>query len=235
MNKTKTALITGASRGLGFALAEELALKGWQLLIDGRSAGDLLKARQWLTNLTDVIAVAGDVCDEVHLIELGEILERNHWSLDLVVNNASTLGLSPLRPLLEYPVENLHRVIHTNMIAPVSLVQKIRPFLKPDARIVNVSSDAGKEIYENWGAYGGSKAGLEHLTATLAKENPDFLIYAFDPGDMRTDMHQLAYPGEDISDRPLPGEHAVPALLQLIEGNFPSGRYTISSLKQVAA
>jgi len=129
-------------------------------------------------------------------------------------------------------VEDLHTVFHTNLIAPLSLLQKIKPFLTEKAVIINVSSDAAKEAYERWGAYGGSKAGLDHLTAILGKEYPAWRFYSFDPGDMRTDMQQAAFPGEDISDRPLPEEKAVPACIELITGEFSSGRYTVELLKR---
>ena len=238
MTTNKTALITGASKGLGYYLAESLALQGWKLLINARNSRELLAAKKRITPITRVIALAGDVTDEIHLLELAGALETHKWQLDLVVNNASRLGVIPLtsrgsslKPLLKHPVENLHRIFHTNMIAPISLLQKVQPYLNPQARIINVSSDAGVEAYENWGAYGGSKAGLDHLTAILGKENPQYYFYSFDPGDMRTDMHQAAFPGEDISDRPFPTEHAVPAMLQLIEGAFPSGRYTVQTLE----
>lgn len=231
MTFKKTALITGASKGFGFFLAESLAKKGWNLLINARSAHELLKARNKLTDLTEVIAIAGDVRDEIHLLQLAEALKKNQWRLDLVVNNASALG-GPLQNLLDYSIDTLHVVFHTNMIAPISLLQKIKPYFQANVKIINVSSDAGVEAYETWGAYGGSKAGLDHMTAILAKENSDYNVYSFDPGDMRTDMHQSAFPGVDISDRPLPTDHAVPAILQLIEGDFPSGRYTSSSLKE---
>lgn len=231
--KHKTAIITGASKGLGYALAESLAQKGWTLLITGRNASRLLEAKKKLSVFTTVRAISGDVRDEVHLLEIADYLSQNSWSLDLVVNNASSLGVSPMTNLLDHPIEAMHTVLHTNMIAPISLLQKIRSFLTSDARIINVSSDAGKEIYETWGVYGGSKAGLDFMTAILAKEDPQRLYFAFDPGDMRTDMHQYAFPGEDISDRPLPVEFAVPALLDLIEGDHPSGRYTAQSVLEV--
>ena len=233
MTSQKTALITGASKGLGFALAESLAKKGWQLVINARNASQLINAKKTLSGLTETVAIAGDVRDEIHLLELAEALERNKWNLDALVNNASALGLSPLQPLLDHPVDNLHMVFHTNLIAPISLLQKVRPFLSAGSKIINISSDAGAEAYATWGAYGGSKAGLDHMTAILARENPIYSFYAFDPGDMRTDMHQAAYPADDISDRPLPGDYAVPALLQLIDGSFPSGRYTTQILKKL--
>lgn len=232
MTHIKTALITGASKGLGFSLAETLAHKGWHLLINARNPEQLFTAKKHLEQFTKVVAIAGDVRDEIHLLELAEALEKNRWKLDLVVNNASALGLSPMPNLLDHPVDNLHIVFHTNMIAPISLLQKVRPYLNTNAKIINVSSDAGAEAYETWGAYGGSKAGLDHMTAILGKENPAYSFYAFDPGDMRTDMHQAAFPKEDISDRPLPAEQAVPAMIQLIENNFPGGRYTTQLLKK---
>jgi len=231
MAKKKTALITGASKGLGYSLAEELARAGWNLLINARNTKQLLAAKNHLEQFTDVIAISGDVRDELHLLQLAEALELNQWQLDLVVNNASALGVSPMPPLLSHPIDDLHVIFHTNMIAPVSLLQKVKPYLNINAIIINVSSDAGAEAYENWGAYGGSKAGLDHMTAILAKEYPAYRFYSFDPGDMRTEMHQAAFPGQDISDRPLPIEQAVPALTQLIKSGLPSGRYTTSILK----
>lgn len=234
MKENKTVLITGASKGLGYALAECLAKEGWNLLINARDTTALVAANKRLAEFTKVIAIAGDVRDEIHLLELAEALKKNQWHLDLLVNNVSALGVSPLNPLLDHPVENLHTVFHTNMIAPVSLLQKVRPYFNKNAKIINVSSDAAKEAYETWGAYGGSKAGLEHMTAILGKENPEYYFYAFDPGDMQTDMHQSAFPDDDISDRPFPAELAVPAMFQLIEGNLPSGRYTIYSFEKQA-
>ncbi|MEP6597293.1 MAG: SDR family oxidoreductase [Ginsengibacter sp.] len=231
MTKKKTALVTGASKGLGYSLAEELAHNGWNLLINARNAKQLLAAKNRLEQFTDVVAISGDVRDEIHLLQLAEALESNQWQLDLVVNNASALGVSPMPPLLSHPVNDLHVIFHTNMIAPISLLQKVKSYLKVNATIINVSSDAGAEAYENWGAYGGSKAGLDHMTAILAKEYPAYRFYAFDPGDMRTEMHQAAFPGQDISERPLPEEHAVPAMIQLINNEHPSGRYTTSILK----
>lgn len=230
MAHSKTALITGASRGLGLALAYALAEKGWQLLINGRRADQLLKARNELSKLTEVIAISGDVRDEIHLLQLQEALIQHDWSLDLVVNNASNLGASPLLPLMSHSVDALHRVFHTNIIAPLSLLQKIANQFSPHPVIVNISSDAASEAYPNWGAYGSSKAGLDHLTAILAAENPQWSVYSFDPGDMRTDMHQAAFVGEDISDRPLPDDAAVPAFCRLLNARPPSGRYTLAAL-----
>jgi NAD(P)-dependent dehydrogenase (short-subunit alcohol dehydrogenase family) len=232
MENIKTAVITGGSEGLGFVLAKHLSTRGWNILINGRNANTLFNAKKELQKFTNVIALSGDVRDEVHLIEIAEAINNKNWKINLLVNNASTLGALPMPRLLDHPVEELHRVFHTNIIAPVSLLQKLNPFLASGAAIVNISSDAGAEAYENWGAYGSSKAGLDHLTAILAKEYPVHHFYAFDPGDMRTRMHQDAFPGENISDRPLPEEKALPAFMQLIETNYPSGRYTTSILKE---
>lgn len=230
MQTKKIALITGASQGFGFALAQELAKSGWQLLINGRNAERLLSAYRELKELTDVVAISGDVRDEIHLLQLRDALKDQDWKLDVVVNNASALGTSPLSNLLEHPVDNLHELYHTNIIAPLSLLQKVKGYLKPDAKIINLSSDAAVEAYAGWGAYSSSKAALDHLSAILAKEEPALSIYAFDPGDMRTSMHQTAFPGEDISDRPLPNELAVPAVLRLIEEEHASGRYAAGQL-----
>lgn len=226
MTNQKTALITGASRGLGFVLAQALADKGWQLVINGRNAQRLLDAYNQLRQKTEVTAISGDVRDEIHLLQLEEALIQRDWQLDLVVNNASLLGVSPLVKLLDHPVDNLHQLFHTNIIAPISLLQKLQTHLKKGSTIINISSDAAQAAYETWGAYSGSKAAMDHMSRILAKENPDLFIYAFDPGDMRTDMHQAAFPGQDISDRPLPQDKALPALLGLLEKQPTSGRYT---------
>ena len=230
MKNRKTALITGASQGFGLALAQVLAKKGWHLLINGRNAERLLQAQQQLTELTEVVAISGDVRDEIHLLQLRDALRERNWTLNLVVNNASALGVSPLAQLLDHPVDNLHQVYHTNIIAPLSLLQKVRPFLTENTQIINLSSDAAAEAYSGWGAYGSSKAALDHLSAILVAEQPQWKVYAFDPGDMRTQMHQAAFPGEDISDRPLPQEQAVPAALHLINEQPASGRYTANKI-----
>ena len=226
----KTALITGASRGLGKALATHLAERGWRLLLTARHARPLYEVQQTLRRLTTVEAVAGDVIDEIHLLQLPERAAA-FGGLDLVVNNASTLGASPQPLLLDYSIDVIHTIFHTNVIAPLSLLQKLRSQLKADARIINVSSDAAVAAYAGWGGYGASKAALDHLSAILAAENPLWHVYWVDPGDMRTQMHQEAFPGEDISDRPLPAS-VLPAFDLLIEGNRPSGRYIASQLLQ---
>jgi NAD(P)-dependent dehydrogenase (short-subunit alcohol dehydrogenase family) len=225
---TRTALITGASRGLGLALARQLAKDGWQLIIDARGADALEAARQELKRHTNVIALAGDVTDAAHRVVLAKAAEAL-GGLDALVNNASMLGPSPQPLLLEYPLKVLEHVYRTNVIAPLALIQTVRPFLKPGARILNITSDAGVEGYEGWGGYGSSKAALEQLSHILAAENTGWRVYWVDPGDMRTQMQQEAFPGEDISDRPLP-ETSVPGLIELLTEDRPSGRYMARSL-----
>jgi NAD(P)-dependent dehydrogenase (short-subunit alcohol dehydrogenase family) len=223
MNTERTALITGASRGLGLALAKGLAVRRWRLLIDARDARALDAARRELAQHTDVTAIAGDVTDAAHRRALS-VAARAAGGLDAVVNNAGALGPSPMPSLLDYPLDALADLLRANVIAPLGVVQAMRDQLKPDARIVNITSDAAVEPYAGWGGYGSSKAALEQLSAILAAENPAWRAYWVDPGDMRTQMHQDAFPGEDISDRPLP-EASVPGLIELLEGDYPSGRY----------
>ena len=224
----RTALITGASRGLGLAVAWRLARDRWSLIIDARGAEALEAARVELAEFSEVVAIPGDVTDGGHRRALAEAA-RDAGGLDVLVNNASILGPSPQPYLLDHPLDALEGVYRANTIAPLALIQAVRGELKPRARIVNITSDAGVEPYPGWGGYGPSKAGLEHLSAILAAENPSLRVYWVHPGDMRTQMHQEAFPGEDISDRPLPGE-SVPGLIELIEGNLPSGRYQARAL-----
>jgi NAD(P)-dependent dehydrogenase (short-subunit alcohol dehydrogenase family) len=224
----KTALITGASRGLGLALSRALAERGWRLVVDARGAEALEQARAELARLSSVTAIAGDVADDAHRRAL---VEAAGGRLDLLVNNASLLGPSPQPPLAEYPLDVLERVYRVNVLAPLALVQLALPLLAPEARILNITSDAAVEAYEGWGGYGSSKAALEQLTSVLAAERPDLRIYAVDPGDMNTQMQQEAFPGEDVSDRP-PPEESVPGLLALVEGELPSGRYGARELAE---
>ena len=228
---TKVALITGASRGLGLALASRLVREDWTLIVDARGERDLEAARAELAELSRVIAIPGDVTDEEHRRALAGAA-REAGGLDVLVNNASILGPSPQPALLDYPLETLEQVYRANTLAPLALIQAVRDELKPEARIVNVTSDAAVEPYEGWGGYGSSKAALEQLSAILAAENPDLRVYRVDPGDMRTRMQQEAFPGEDISDRP-PPEESVPGLMELLTGDLPSGRYEARALIHV--
>jgi len=221
-----TALITGASQGLGRATAHALAARGWTLIVDARREADLAEA---VRGLADVVAIAGDVTDTEHRAALGAAVDRL-GGLDVLINNASSLGPSPLPPLRDYRLSELRKVYETNVFAPLCLIQRLAgPLAAAGGAIVNVSSDAAVEAYQGWGGYGSPKAALDHLTAVLAVEEPALRVYAFDPGDMRTDMHQRAFPGEDISDRPEP-QTVVPALLRLLDERPPSGRYQASDL-----
>lgn len=229
----RTALITGASRGLGRALARGLAGRGWNLILTARDPARLATVRDELARETHVAAIAGDVTDAGHRAALA-VLARGHGGLDAIVNNAGALGPSPLPPLLEYPLDALQAVLEANVVAPLGMIQAVRDTLKPGACVLSITSDAAVNPYPGWGGYGASKAALEQLTAVLAVENPTLRVYWVDPGDLRTDMHQAAFPGQDISDRPLP-EARVPALIALLEGDLPSGRYAAASLSPVIA
>ncbi len=224
----RTALITGASRGLGLALARALAEDDWNLIIDARGEEALEGARSELSKKTSVIAIPGDVSDPGHRAALADAV-HDAGGLDALVNNASTLGPSPQPALLDYPLDVLEDVYRKNVISPLALVQALGPELKQGARIINVTSDAALEPYEGWGGYGSSKAALEQLSNILAAENPHLRVYRVDPGDMRTRMHQEAFPDEDISDRPLP-EESVPGFLRLLYADLPSGRYGAGEL-----
>jgi NAD(P)-dependent dehydrogenase (short-subunit alcohol dehydrogenase family)/catechol 2,3-dioxygenase-like lactoylglutathione lyase family enzyme len=230
MTTSPTILITGASRGLGLALARDLAQRGWTLLLTARGAEALEVARAELARSTRVVALAGDVTDSRRREALAEAA-RELGGLDAIVNNASALGTSPLPPLLDYDLDALEGVFRTNVVAPLALLQILRSELKPGARILNITSDAGVEAYPGWGGYGASKAALEQLSHVLAAEQPDWRVYWVDPGDMRTQMHQDAFPGEDISDRPLP-EVSAPGLAALLTGDLPSGRYQARDLPE---
>ncbi len=224
---TPVGIVTGASRGLGLALALALDQRGWRVIVDARDARALEEATDALEG---VVGVAGDVSDPEHR---GELVEAAGERIDLLVNNASLLGPSPQPALADYPLAELARVHEVNVLAPLALVQIVLPRLTAGAAIVNVSSDAAVEPYEGWGGYGSSKAALEQLTAILAAEQSGLRVYTVDPGDMRTQMQQDAFPGEDISDRS-PPEQSVPGLLTLIEGSLPSGRYRARELEAPA-
>lgn len=223
-----TALITGASRGLGLALAETLAERGWTLVLDARGAKALSRAAESLDPRATVHAVPGDVGDPAHRAAVAAAVAV-HAPLDLLVNNASALGPSPLPALADLDPGQLTSVLATNVVAPLALFQKVRAHLSLGAVVIDVSSDAAVEAYPGWGGYGASKAALDHVSAVLGVEHPDLHVYAFDPGDMRTRMHQDAFPGEDISDRPDPAT-VVPAVLRLLDQRPPSGRVRAADL-----
>lgn len=225
----RVAIITGASQGLGLALAKHLAGRQYALVIDARRPELLAAAEAELSQLTQVVAISGDVSDAEHRQHLVESA-RAIGPIDLLVNNASTLGASPLPTLDEIDADVLRSAFETNVVAPVGLYQLASPHLAPGAVIVNITSDAAVEGYPSWGGYGATKAALEHVGRVLAAERPDLRILSIDPGDMRTEMHQDAFPGEDISDRP-EADASVPGVVALIEGDQPSGRY---SAKDVA-
>jgi NAD(P)-dependent dehydrogenase (short-subunit alcohol dehydrogenase family) len=224
------AIITGASRGLGLALARALAQNEYSLVIDARRGADLEKVAAELSQATEVAALPGDVADPAHRSAL---IAAAGERIDVLVNNASVLGPSPQPALADYPLEAIERVYRVNVFAPLALIQLALPRLPDGGRILNITSDAAVEPYDGWGGYGSSKAALEQLTAILAAEHPSLKVYTVDPGDMRTRLHQDAFPGEDISDRP-PPEESVPGLLELIMNDLPSGRYRAPELRLVS-
>ena len=227
--KTRTAIVTGASRGLGLALTGALVDAGWRVVADGRDREALHRALAPFDRA--VTAVAGDVTDADHRAEL--VWEAG-GAIDLVVNNAGGLGPSPLPALDTVPLGELGALFETNVVAPLGLIQQAVPHLAPGAVIVNITSDASVEGYEGWGVYGTTKAALDQLGRVLAAEHPELRVLTIDPGDMRTRMHQDAFPGEDITDRPPPAE-SVPGLLELIEGELPSGRHRAADLVPAVA
>jgi NAD(P)-dependent dehydrogenase (short-subunit alcohol dehydrogenase family) len=223
------ALVTGASRGLGLALARSLAHDGWSLVLDARGADALEAVAAELSERTAVHAIPGDIADPWHRERLIAAAEEL-GGLDLLVNNASVLGPSPQPGLSDYPLTVLREVYEVNVLAPLGLVQSALPLLRrAQGTIVNVTSDAAREPYDGWGGYGSSKAALEQWSNILGAEEPDVRVYVFDPGDMRTQMHQDAFPGEDISDRP-PPESVVPSLRALLDERPASGRFQASEL-----
>jgi NAD(P)-dependent dehydrogenase (short-subunit alcohol dehydrogenase family) len=224
------AVVTGGSRGLGRALSAELVRRGWHVVIDGRDPTALAAAASALGDAA-LTAIPGDVSDPAHRHLIAAAVASS--GVDVLVNNASVLGPSPQPRLADYPLDAIQAVYAVNTFAPLALLQLLLPHLaRRHGRIVNISSDAAVEAYGGWGGYGSSKAALDHITAIVAVEHPDLSVYAFDPGDMRTDLQQEAFPAEDISDRPAP-ESAVPDLIRLITGSLPSGRYRVGELAGV--
>ena len=221
-------MVTGASRGLGRALAAGLAREGFDLVIDARDAAALDAAAGALRAAgANVTAVPGDVTDPAHRAALVAAASAR---LDLLVNNAGTLGASPLPALADYPPDELRAAFEVNVIAPVALTQLALPLLRTSGgAVLNITSDAAVEAYAGWGGYGAAKAALEQASNVLAAEEPTLRVWWADPGDLRTDMHQLAFPGEDISDRPEPAS-VVPAFVRLVTERLPSGRYRAAHL-----
>jgi NAD(P)-dependent dehydrogenase (short-subunit alcohol dehydrogenase family) len=223
------AIITGASRGLGFALAQGLAADGWQVVVDARGADELATAVKELDAGRRVVAVPGDVTDAAHRRALLDAADRL-GGLDLLVNNAGILGPSPQPPVGEFPLGALRDVYEVNVVAPLGLIQLALPALRASrGAVVSVTSDAAVEPYPGWGGYGSAKAAIEQASAVLAVEEPDLRVWWVDPGDLRTRMHQEAFPGQDIGDRPLPGT-VVPAFRRLLAEAPPSGRIRLADL-----
>ena len=221
------AIVTGASRGLGLAIAQGLAADGWDLVIDARGADALDAAKEVLPGR--VIALPGDITDPAHRAALVGAADEL-GGVDLVVNNAGILGPSPLPRLADYPLDDLREVLEVNVIGPLGIVQWALPGLRErGGAVVNITSDAAVEGYEGWGGYGAAKAAIEQASRVLAVEEPDVRVWWVDPGDLRTQMHQEAFPGEDISDRPLP-ETVVAAFLHLVRTRPESGRVRLADL-----
>jgi NAD(P)-dependent dehydrogenase (short-subunit alcohol dehydrogenase family) len=225
----KKALVTGASRGLGRALASGLAAAGYALVIDARNEQALRLAADGIRASVpgaDVTALPGDITDAAHRT----VLRATAGDIDLLVNNAGTLGAAPLPALADYPIEELRAAFEANVIAPVALTQLFLPALRErGGAVLNVTSDAAVEPYAGWGGYGAAKAAIEQASNVLAAEESAIRVWWVDPGDLRTEMHQAAFPGEDISDRPLP-ESVAPALVRLVVERLPSGRYRAAEL-----
>jgi NAD(P)-dependent dehydrogenase (short-subunit alcohol dehydrogenase family) len=219
---SETAIVTGGSRGLGLALVHALAERGWTVITDARDGKALHDAVAGLGHA--VVAVSGDITDPGHRAEL---VAAAGDSIDVVINNAGGLGPSPLPGLADYPLDELTELFTVNVVAPLGLIQEALPKLAADAVIIDITSDASVEAYAGWGGYGATKAALDHLGRVLGVERPDLRVLTIDPGDMRTQMHQDAFPREDISDRP-PPEQSVPGILALIDGDRPSGRYRLA-------
>lgn len=228
------AVITGASRGLGLALSRALAAEGWQLVLTARDERELSVVEAELAAVTKVSALAGSVVDDDHRERLARAAAALGGA-SLLVNNASTLngytpGGEPLPRLADFPLPGLLETFEVNVLGPIALTQLVLPQLRErTGAVLNISSDAAVEAYEGWGGYGASKAALDHASAVLAVEEAPVRVWAVDPGDMRTALYQEAFPGEDISDRPLP-ESVVPALLTLLHTRADSGRYRAAEL-----
>ncbi len=224
MSNRRTAIVTGGSRGLGHALVQGLADRGWNVVTDARDEASLRTA---VAQLDHVVGVAGDLTDAAHRLAVVEAAVALGGCVDLVVNNAGGLGPSPLPALADAPLTALADLFDVNVVAPLGLIQQVVPHLSSGAAVVGITSDAAVEAYEGWGVYGATKAALEQIGRVLAVERPDLRVLSVDPGDLRTAMHQAAFPGEDISDRPTP-ETVVPAFVALIDGPERAGRHRLA-------
>jgi short-subunit dehydrogenase len=237
MSTGEVAVVTGASRGLGFALSDELAGAGYSLIIDARGVAALAEAAAQLRTrhpAARVVAIPGDIADSAHRAELAGTA-ADLGGASLLVNNAGTLGRSPLPALADYPAGELLAAFDVNVVAPIALTQLLLPDLRRrGGAVLGITSDAAVEAYAGWGGYGAAKAALEQASNVLAAEETTIRVWWVDPGDLRTEMHQQAFPGEDISDRPLPAT-VTPAFLRLIRERMPSGRYRAAELQPAGA
>jgi NAD(P)-dependent dehydrogenase (short-subunit alcohol dehydrogenase family) len=230
MNTTNSvALITGASRGLGREIARLLARRKTRLVLTARGADALQNVADELQSLTEVAALPGDVADPAHVDRLVQLGLDRFGRIDVLINNASTIGPSPMPALDAYPLDALAEVFQVNTVAPLHLIQWVLPPMRARGSgvVVNVTSDAAVQAYPGWGGYGASKAALEHLSRTLAAEleGTGIRIYAVDPGDMNTQMHREAEPGVDLSHLPGP-EVSARAIVELVEhATAPFGRF----------
>ena len=229
MQRQRVILITGASRGLGREIARLLARQQARLILTARGAEALRQTEDELLALTDVVALAGDVADPDHVERLVRLGLDQYGRIDVLINNASTIGPSPMPTLDVYPLDDLAEVFRVNAIAPLHLIQRVLPSMRErgTGAIVNITSDAAVQAYPGWGGYGASKAALEHLSRVLAAEleGTGIRVYTVDPGDMNTQMHQEAEPGVDLSSLPGP-EVAAPAIVRLLtHETAPFGRF----------
>jgi len=224
----RVALISGSSQGLGLHIAQLYAQRGIDLILTARHAAPLEAARRELSHNTRVIALAGDVADAAHLTRLVSTGFDAFGRIDILINNASELGPSPMPELSQLDPGSFSRILDVNLVAPLRLIQLVVPTMRArgEGLIVNVTSDAGVEAYPTWGGYGASKAGLEHLSRVLAREleGTGIRVYVVDPGDMDTAMHRAAEPGVDLSHLPTP-DRVAPAFVQLLDETAPFGRF----------
>src|SRR5947209_1612829 len=238
MHTTQIALITGASRGLGLEVARLYARRGIRLIVTAREAAPLQRAADEFSLLTDVVAIAGDVADPEHARRLVAAGLERFGRIDVLINNASELGPSPMPPLERLPLQAFEDVLRVNVVAPLKLTQLVLPGMRTRGTglIVNVTSDAGVQAYPTWGGYGASKAALEHLSRVLAAELEDtgIRVFVVDPGDMDTAMHRAAEPGVDLSHLPTP-DSVAPAFVRLLDEEAAFGRFEAQRLVGVTA